>query len=73
MEMQLTKKEDFLIGMTLYLLNGNDLPPDQKRRRTEDEVREILNDPNSFREIDVIKDELSYFMLGFNDFKWEKG
>lgn len=73
MHIELTNKEDFLIGITAYLIYGGDLVEDDKRMRSEDEVRAILNNSNAFKDIDVLKDELSYYDLSENEFVWEKG
>ncbi|QKU19827.1 hypothetical protein FOC52_13585 (plasmid) [Staphylococcus cohnii] len=40
--------------------------------RSEAEIRAILNNPHEFINIDVLKDELSYFGLDRNNFKWTK-
>lgn len=70
MEMQLTDREDFLISMTVYLLYSGDLPSEEKYMRSEAEIRAILNNSHEFINIDVLKDELSYFGLDRNNFKW---
>lgn len=70
-ELQMTNREDFLIAMTLYLIKGGDMPIHERHPLSETEVRDILNDSFKFFNIDVIKEELSYFSLIEEDFTWE--
>jgi len=68
MTLQLTDKEAFLISISIYLFSGGDR--ENHELRNEDEVQEILHDEALFRDIDVIRDELDYFGLDFDDFNW---
>ncbi|MFF0676937.1 hypothetical protein ACFYSI_13545 [Staphylococcus xylosus] len=61
MTLQLTNKEAFLISTAIYLYTGGDRANNELRN--EDEVQAILHDRDSFKDIDVIQDELSYFGL----------
>lgn len=70
MTLQLTNKEAFLISTAIYLYTGGDRANNELRN--EDEVQAILHDKDSFKDIDVIKDELSYFGLDIDDFKWQQ-
>src|SRR5699024_769290 len=70
MTLQLTDKEAFLISTAIYLFSGGDRTNNELR--SEDEVQDILHDKDSFNDIDVIQDELSYFGLDIDDFKWQQ-
>ena len=61
MSLQLTAKEEFLIGIALYLRNYY-FPY---------EVEKIINNEEQFKSIDILNDELDYFSLTLNDFDFE--
>jgi hypothetical protein len=60
MVLKLTNKEAFLISVTQYLSN-NYLPR---------EIDNILDNKDRFLQIDILQDELDYFDLTLEDFKW---
>lgn len=60
MVLKLTNKEVFLISVTQYLSN-NYLPR---------EIDNILDNKDRFLQIDILQDELDYFDLTLEDFKW---
>ena len=68
MELKTTSREEFLINIALYLINGNDSESNGKRNQSE--VEAILNNPKEFFNIDIIDDELSYFSLERSSFEW---
>lgn len=69
MELKTTNREEFLINIALYLINGNDSESNGKRNQSE--VEAILNNPKEFFNIDIIDDELSYFSLERSSFEWK--
>lgn len=46
MELKTTSREEFLINIALYLINGNDSESNGKRNQSE--VEAILNNPKEF-------------------------
>lgn len=61
MSLQLTRKEEFLICVALYLRNFY-FPY---------EVEKIIRNEEQFKSIDILNDELDYFGLTLNDFDFE--
>lgn len=66
--MHVSKREQFLLDIQAYLMNGGLVIGMTPKKRTQSEARAIMNDPGLFQRVDVIEDELNLFGLTVHDF-----